>query len=97
MLTFDPLKYAYPSHRNVVYANRGMTASTSPIASQVGIDAMKAGGNAIDALASQTGLPVLAKLPIDPALADAVDKGEIENSPNYLDEVAQIIEGVYAE
>lgn len=56
------------------------------------------GEGAIDALASQTGLPVLAKLPIDPALSDAVDKGRLEDyAPNRLDEVAQIIEGVYAE
>ena len=41
---FDPLKYAYPSRRSVVYAKKGMAASTSPIASQVGLDMMKAGG-----------------------------------------------------
>lgn len=55
------------------------------------------GEGAIDALASQTGLPVLAKLPLDPALADAVDKGQIEDAHSYLDEVAEIIEGVFAE
>lgn len=56
------------------------------------------GEGAIDALSAQTGLPVLAKLPIDPALADAVDKGQIEDfSPNPLAEVAEIIEGVFAE
>ena len=56
------------------------------------------GEGAIDALSAQTGLPVLAKLPIDPALAEAVDKGRIEDyAPNYLDEVAQVIEGVFAE
>ena len=49
MPIFDPYRYAYPSRRNVVYAGRGMAASTSPIASQVGLDTMKAGGNAIDA------------------------------------------------
>ncbi|WP_251447377.1 gamma-glutamyltransferase family protein [Vermiculatibacterium agrestimuris] len=49
MPEFSPLKYSYASHRNVVYAKKGMTASTSPVASQVGIDVMKAGGNAMDA------------------------------------------------
>jgi len=55
------------------------------------------GEGAIEALASQTGLPVLAKLPIDPALSDAVDRGHLEDyAPNRLTEVAEIIEGVYA-
>ena len=48
-MMFDPLKYAYASHRNVVYAKKGMACSTSPVASQVGIDILKAGGNAMDA------------------------------------------------
>ena len=49
MPKFDPLKYAYASRRNVVYAKKGMAASTDPIASQIGLDIMKAGGNAMDA------------------------------------------------
>ena len=49
MPQFDPLKYAYASRRNVVYAKRGMACSTSPIASQVGLDVLKSGGNAMDA------------------------------------------------
>ena len=49
MPQFDPLKYAFASHRNIVYAKKGMTCSTSPIASQVGLDILKAGGNAMDA------------------------------------------------
>lgn len=49
MPQFDPLKYSYASHRNVVYAKKGMTCSTSPIASQVGLDILKSGGNAMDA------------------------------------------------
>ena len=61
MLTFDPLKYAYPSRRNVVYASRGMAASTSPIASQVGIDVMKTGGNAIDAAVAMAAVLPLAE------------------------------------
>ncbi len=49
MPQFDPLKYAYASRRNVVYAKKGMACSTSPIASQVGLDVLKSGGNAMDA------------------------------------------------
>lgn len=49
MPSFDPYKYAYASRRNVIYAKKGMTASTSPIASQVGLEILKAGGNAMDA------------------------------------------------
>lgn len=60
MLTFDPTKYSYPSRRNVVYARKGMACSTVPIASQVGIDIMKAGGNAMDAaIAMATTLPLV--------------------------------------
>lgn len=49
MLQFDSLKYAYPSHRNVIYARNGMVCSTSPTAAQVGLDILKDGGNAMDA------------------------------------------------
>lgn len=36
------------------------------------------------------GLPILARLPIDPALAAEVDAGEVERLPqNYLAEVAK--------
>lgn len=45
----DYNKYSYNSRRNVVFANRGMASSTSPLASQIGADVMKAGGNAMDA------------------------------------------------
>ena len=60
MLQFDPLKYSYASHRNIVYAKKGMACSTSPIASQVGLDILKAGGNAMDAaVAMATTLPLV--------------------------------------
>ena len=49
MPNFDPLKYAYASRRNVVYAKKGMCASTDPVTSQVGLDILKSGGNAMDA------------------------------------------------
>ncbi len=48
-MEFNTDRYSYPSRRNVVFATRGMAASSSPIASNVGIEIMKKGGNAIDA------------------------------------------------
>ena len=45
-----------------------------------------------DEAAARYGLPVLAKMPIDPALAQLVDAGNIENfSGNWLDGVADVI------
>lgn len=45
----DPLHYPYPSQRTVVYANRGMVATSQPLAAQAGLEVLKKGGNAIDA------------------------------------------------
>ena len=60
MVQFDPLKYSFASHRNVVYARKGMACSTSPIASQVGLEILKSGGNAMDAaIAMATTLPLV--------------------------------------
>lgn len=56
---FDAYKYRFASHRNVVYARGGMVCTTSPVASQVGLDILKKGGNAMDAaLAVATTLPL---------------------------------------
>ena len=47
------------------------------------------GESRIEDVAQAHGIPVLARLPIDPALAAAVDAGEVEHLPhNYLAEVA---------
>ncbi len=60
MLKFDATKYSYPSHRNIIYARKGMACSSVPIASQVGIEIMKSGGNAMDAaIAMATTLPLV--------------------------------------
>ena len=48
------------------------------------------GESTIDALGAELGLPVLAKLPIDPALARAVDAGQVEGyTPNPMAQVAE--------
>ena len=48
-MKFDALRYMYPSRRTVVFGNRGMVATGQPLAAQAGLDAIKKGGNAIDA------------------------------------------------
>lgn len=51
------------------------------------------GESTIDTLGAQLSLPVLAKLPIDPALARAVDAGQVESyTPNPMAEVAALLE-----
>ena len=45
-------------------------------------------------VAAELEVPVLAKLPIDPALAAAFDAGKIEDFPtNYMAELAGRLEG----
>ncbi len=51
------------------------------------------GESTIDSLGAQLSLPVLAKLPLDPALAAAVDEGHVEDyDPNPLTDVAALLE-----
>ena len=51
------------------------------------------GESTIDALGTQLSLRVLAKLPIDPALARAVDAGKVEAyQPNPMAEVAELLD-----
>lgn len=49
MMPFDPLYNPYPSLRYPLYARRGMVATGSPQAAAAGLDALKKGGNAVDA------------------------------------------------
>ena len=39
----------YPSTRQVVYSNKGIVCTSTPMAAQAGADIMRRGGNAIDA------------------------------------------------
>lgn len=48
-LSYDALKYSYPSRRSVIYGKKGMVATTQPLAAQAGLSIMKKGGNAVDA------------------------------------------------
>ena len=60
MLSFDALSHRYPSVRNVVYAKNGMACSTQPLASSIGVQVMRDGGNAVDAAVAMAGvMPLL--------------------------------------
>jgi len=43
-------RYSYPSRRAAVFAKNGMTATSTPQAAEAGIEIMRKGGNAIDAI-----------------------------------------------
>lgn len=48
-MAIDYLHHPYPSQRMTTVANKGMVATSQPLASQAGLDILKKGGNAIDA------------------------------------------------
>ncbi len=54
------------------------------------------GESKVDAVAGQYGIPVLAKLPVDPKLATAVDKGKIEDAklPDTVSGALKVVEGL---
>ncbi len=57
------------------------------------------GQSHVDEVSAQYGIPVLAKLPIDPALAEAVDHGLIEKAqlPTQLDAAMDVLEKMLQE
>ena len=60
MLNYDPMQYAYPARRNVVYARRAMACTSVPLGAELGIDVMRHGGNAVDAaVAMAAAMPLL--------------------------------------
>lgn len=59
-MNFDPLYQPFASHRVPVYANKGMVATSQPLAAQAGLGVLKQGGNAMDAaVATAAALTVL--------------------------------------
>ena len=68
---FDPLRQKYPSQRYPIYAAGGMVNCSVPMASAAGLDALKNGGNAIDAIVAAAATLTVAE-PTDNGLgADA--------------------------
>ncbi len=60
MPVFDPKEYPYSSHRNAVYGRKAMACTSIPQGAQIGLDVMKAGGNAVDAaVAMAAAMPLL--------------------------------------
>jgi Mrp family chromosome partitioning ATPase len=54
------------------------------------------GDSHLEEIAQQYGIKLLARIPIDPQLAQAVDKGQIEDfSGNWLDSIADNLEKSY--
>ncbi|MGN0968717.1 MAG: P-loop NTPase, partial [Oscillospiraceae bacterium] len=50
------------------------------------------GESKLEQTAAEMQIPVLGRLPIDPGLAAACDKGEVEDYPvNYLESVADLL------
>jgi gamma-glutamyltranspeptidase/glutathione hydrolase len=43
------LKYVFPSRRSAVMSNRGVVATSQPLATQAGVSILQRGGNAVDA------------------------------------------------
>lgn len=48
-MNYDCQYYPYPSRRSLVFANKGMVATSQSLAAQAGLSILRKGGNAIDA------------------------------------------------
>ncbi len=48
-MNFDYLQYPYPSQRMTTFGEKGMVATSQPLAAQAGLRILQLGGNAIDA------------------------------------------------
>jgi gamma-glutamyltranspeptidase/glutathione hydrolase len=49
-MQIDPYYFPYPSGKQLIYARRGVAATSQPLAAQAALDILKAGGNAFDAI-----------------------------------------------
>ncbi|MER2040391.1 gamma-glutamyltransferase family protein [Desemzia incerta] len=49
-MKYDSGTFHYSSRRELVYGKKGMVSTTHPLASQAGLEVLKKGGNAIDAI-----------------------------------------------
>ena len=49
MIPFDSQYYPYPSQRKLVFAQKGMVATSQSLAAEAGLEILREGGNAIDA------------------------------------------------
>ena len=74
--SFDAGSYRYPSRRRVVFAGNGMVCASQPLAAQAGVDALRRGGNAVDAVLAAA-LHDIWDTPVTPELLPIGEQGEL--------------------
>ena len=82
---FNSCSYPYPSRRTVVYAKNAMACTSVPLGAQIGLDVMKAGGNAVDAaiaMAAAMPTPALTASGSAPAASGAANAPTVQPAVN---------------